>query len=66
MECTPKNGQIDNEVHLSQRESEVHYEATISMRIQGICFATTVGYNDLNATIAYTENQEAHHGVAFA
>ena len=29
-------------------------------------FATTVGYNDLNATIAYIENQEAHHGVAFA
>ncbi len=29
-------------------------------------FATTVGYNDLNATIAYIENQEAHHGVAAA
>jgi len=39
LECTPKNGQIDNEVHLSQRESEVHYEATISKGIQSICFA---------------------------
>ena len=29
-------------------------------------FATTVGYNDLNATIAYIENQEAHHGIAVA
>ena len=29
-------------------------------------FATTVGYNDLNATITYIENQEVHHGVAFA
>ena len=29
-------------------------------------FATTVGYNDLNATIAYIENQEAHHGIAAA
>ncbi len=29
-------------------------------------FATTVGYNDLNATIAYIENQEAHHNLAVA
>jgi putative transposase len=29
-------------------------------------FATTVGYNDLNATIAYIENQEKHHQVTFA
>src|SRR3989339_1799324 len=29
-------------------------------------FATTVGYNDLNATIAYIENQEVHHGIAAA
>ena len=29
-------------------------------------FATTVGYNDLNATIAYIESQEAHHNLATA
>ena len=29
-------------------------------------FATTVGYNDLNATIAYIESQEAHHNIAVA
>jgi putative transposase len=29
-------------------------------------FATTVGYNDLNATIEYIENQEAHHNLATA
>ena len=28
-------------------------------------FATTVGYNDLNSVIAYIENQEKHHNVAF-
>jgi putative transposase len=29
-------------------------------------FATTVGYNDLNATIEYIENQEAHHNLVTA
>ena len=29
-------------------------------------FATTVGYNDLNATIAYIESQEAHHNLVEA
>jgi len=29
-------------------------------------FATTVGYNNLNATIAYIENQEVHHHLAAA
>ena len=29
-------------------------------------FAVTVGYNDLNSMVQYIENQEEHHGVAFA
>jgi putative transposase len=29
-------------------------------------FSVTVGYNDLNSMIHYIENQEEHHGVAFA
>ena len=29
-------------------------------------FATTVGYNDLNTTIAYIEDQEKHHNLAGA
>jgi len=29
-------------------------------------FATTVGYNDLNTTIAYIENQEVHHNLIIA
>ena len=28
-------------------------------------FATTVGYNDLNTTIQYIENQQQHHNAVF-